>query len=170
MSNLRFGLCLYGQRDVHSHLVAVEVGVECGTNQRMQLNRASLYQNRLKRLNAQTVQRRCTVQQNRMSLDDRLRARPKPPGLHALHHLLRGLDVVRPSPPLPSCFMTNGLNSSIAISFGRPHWYIFSSGPTTMTRTAGVVDTLAEQVLTETSLLALQHVGQGLERTVVRGR
>ncbi len=35
-------------------------------------------------------------------------------------------------------------------------------------RTAGVVDTLAEQVLTEAALLAVEHVGQGLERTVVR--
>ena len=29
--------------------------------------------------------------------------------------------------------MTNGLNSSSAIFFGRPHWCSFSSGPTTMT-------------------------------------
>ena len=29
--------------------------------------------------------------------------------------------------------MTNGLNSSSAISFGRPHWCSFSVGPTTMT-------------------------------------
>ena len=36
-------------------------------------------------------------------------------------------------PPLTSFFITNGLNSSSAISLGRPHWYIFSSGPTTMT-------------------------------------
>ena len=34
-------------------------------------------------------------------------------------------------------------------------------------RTAGVVDALAEQVLAETALLALQRVGQRLERTVV---
>ena len=27
----------------------------------------------------------------------------------------------------------NGLNSSRAIFFGRPHWFSFSSGPTTMT-------------------------------------
>ena len=32
-----------------------------------------------------------------------------------------------------SFFITKGLNSSSAISLGRPHWYIFSSGPTTMT-------------------------------------
>ena len=35
-------------------------------------------------------------------------------------------------------------------------------------RTAGVVDALAEQVLTEAALLALERVGQRLERTVVR--
>src|SRR5690606_19442738 len=34
-------------------------------------------------------------------------------------------------------------------------------------RTTGVVHALAEQVLTETTLLALDHVGQGLERTLV---
>ena len=32
-----------------------------------------------------------------------------------------------------SFFMTNGLNSSSAISLGRPHWCSFSVGPTTMT-------------------------------------
>ena len=35
-------------------------------------------------------------------------------------------------------------------------------------RTARVVDALAEQVLAEAALLALEHVAQGLERTLVR--
>jgi hypothetical protein len=35
-------------------------------------------------------------------------------------------------------------------------------------RTAGVVDALAQQVLTEATLLALEHVGQRLQRTVAR--
>src|SRR5205085_6906654 len=35
-------------------------------------------------------------------------------------------------------------------------------------RTAGVVNTFTKQVLTETSLLALERVGERLERTVVR--
>jgi len=30
-------------------------------------------------------------------------------------------------------FITNGLNSSRAISLGRPHWCSFRDGPTTMT-------------------------------------
>ena len=36
--------------------------------------------------------------------------------------------------------------------------------------TAGVVDALAEQVLTETSLLTAQHLGKRLERTVGSAR
>ena len=32
-----------------------------------------------------------------------------------------------------SRFITNGLNSSIAMSLGRPHWCSLSCGPTTMT-------------------------------------
>ena len=36
--------------------------------------------------------------------------------------------------------------------------------------TAGVVNALTEQVLTETTLLALQHVGERLQRTVARTR
>src|SRR5207244_6361127 len=35
-------------------------------------------------------------------------------------------------------------------------------------RTTGVVDALAEQVLTEPSLLALQHVRERLQRTIAR--
>ena len=34
-------------------------------------------------------------------------------------------------------------------------------------RTAGIVDALAEQVLTETALFALEHVGERLQRTLV---
>ena len=61
----------------------------------------------------------------------------------------------------------NGLNSSSAIFFGRPHWCSLSSGPTTITERPGVVDALAEQVLAETAPLALQHVGQRLQRALV---
>ena len=36
-------------------------------------------------------------------------------------------------PSETSFFMTKGRNSSMAISLGTPHWYSFSSGPTTIT-------------------------------------
>jgi hypothetical protein len=37
-------------------------------------------------------------------------------------------------------------------------------------RTAGIVDALAEQVLAEAALLALEHVGERLQRTLVGAR
>jgi hypothetical protein len=63
-----------------------------------------------------------------------------------------------------------GLNSSSAIFFGSPHWCSFSSGPDHDDRAARVVHALAEQVLPEAALLALQHVGQRLQRALVGAR
>ena len=54
------------ERHVYCHLIAVEVGVECRTNQRVQLYRLAFDQNRLERLDTQTVQGRCAVQHHRM--------------------------------------------------------------------------------------------------------
>ena len=56
--------------------------------------------------------------------------------------------------------MMNGLNSSRAISFGRPHWWIFRVRPGDDHRTGREVDALAEQVLAEAALLPLEHVGE----------
>ena len=64
--DLRFGR----QRNVDGHLVAVEVGVECRTSQRVQLDRFAFNQHRFKGLNAETVQRRSAIQQNRVVFDD----------------------------------------------------------------------------------------------------
>ena len=51
---------------MNRHLVTVEVGIECRTDQWMQLNCTTFNQNRFKGLNTQAVQRWCTVQQNWM--------------------------------------------------------------------------------------------------------
>jgi hypothetical protein len=51
---------------VNGHLVTVEVGVERRADQRMKLDRLAFDQDRFERLNAQTVQRRRAVQENRM--------------------------------------------------------------------------------------------------------
>ena len=63
-------LCFYGQGQMDSHLVTVEVCVESGTYQRMKLDCLTFYQDRLKGLDTQTMQRRCTVQHNRMLLNN----------------------------------------------------------------------------------------------------
>jgi hypothetical protein len=57
-----FELRFERQRHVHRHLVAVEVGVERGANQRVQLDRLAFDQHRLERLDAEAVQRGRTVE------------------------------------------------------------------------------------------------------------
>ena len=109
-----------GKRKVDSHLVTIEVGVERGTNKRMQLDRLTFYKDRLKCLDTQSVQCRSTVQHNRMLFDDIFQNIPNL-RLQPFYHLLRIFDVLGNAVCLPSSFITNGLNSSIAISFGRPH-------------------------------------------------
>jgi len=91
--HLGLALGLGGQRQVDSHLVAVEVSVEGGADQGVQLDGTALDQDRLKGLNAQTVQRRCTVQQYGVALDDGLERIPDL-GAGALDHLAGRLDVV----------------------------------------------------------------------------
>ena len=54
---------LVAQRKVYSHLVTIEVGVETGAGQRVQLNSLTLDHLRLERQYTMTVQCRCTVEQ-----------------------------------------------------------------------------------------------------------
>ncbi len=65
-----FKLRFQRKRNVDSHLVAVEVRVESGTDERVQLDCLAFDQGGLERLDAKTVQRRRTVQENRMLADD----------------------------------------------------------------------------------------------------
>ena len=66
----RLGLRLRRERKVHGHLVTVEVGVERRADERVDLDRLALDEHRLERLDAETVQRWCTVQEHRVLLDD----------------------------------------------------------------------------------------------------
>src|SRR5215471_9944533 len=63
----RFQLRLDRQRNVHRHLVAIEVGVVCGANERVNANGFTLDQLRFKRLDRETVQSRSTIQEHRMA-------------------------------------------------------------------------------------------------------
>ena len=60
--HVRLDLCLNGQREMHRHLVTVEVGVEALADQRVNLDGVALDKHRLKSLNAHAMQRRGTVQ------------------------------------------------------------------------------------------------------------
>ena len=50
-----------------------------------------------------------------------------------LSTILLALFMLWATPSSTNFFITKGLNNSNAISFGKPHWYIFNSGPTTIT-------------------------------------
>ena len=82
-------------------------------------------------LDAQTVQRRCTVQEHRMLGDDLFEHAPHF-GVRTVHEALGALHVLREAWSTRR-LMTNGLNSSRAIGFGRPHWCMRRDGPTTIT-------------------------------------
>jgi hypothetical protein len=62
----RFDLRFDRQGHVNRHLVAVKVGVKCRADQWMQPDRLPFHQNRIERLDAETVQRRCTIEQHGM--------------------------------------------------------------------------------------------------------
>src|SRR4029450_885697 len=62
-----FQLRLDRQRHVHRHLVAIEVGVVRGANERVNANGFALDQLRFKRLNREAVQSWSTIQEYRMA-------------------------------------------------------------------------------------------------------
>ena len=65
--DLRFQDGSRSQRQVNSHLVTVKIRVESGTGQRVQLDRLALNHFRLEGLDTQTVERRSSVQKDRMA-------------------------------------------------------------------------------------------------------
>ena len=160
-----FGLGFGGQRQMDCHLVAVEVGVECGTGQRVQLDGTTLHQHGVKGLNAQTVQGRCTVQQHGVALDNGLEL-SHDFGLCTLDHLAGGLDVVG-NALLHQILHDKGLEQLQSHLLGQTALIHLQLRADDDNGTAGVVNTLAQQVLTEAALLALQQIGKALQCTVV---
>src|SRR4051812_958982 len=164
----RLGLGLGGQREMHGHLVAVEVGVERLAHQRVHLDRLALDEHRLERLQAEAVERGSAVQQHGVLLDHFLQHVPDL-GDHRVDHLLGRLDVLyrlaldepRHDERLEQ-LEGHQLRQAALVQPQRRARHDH--------RSPGVVDALAEQVLAEAPLLALEHVGQRLERTVAGAR
>ncbi|CEG07608.1 hypothetical protein BN961_01006 [Afipia felis] len=161
----RFQLRFKRQRNVHGHLVAVEVGIERGADQRVKLDRLALDQRRLKCLDAEAVQRRRTVQEHRMLANDFVEDIPNL-GTLLLDEFLRllhgGGQTLGVEPRIDERleqFERHLLRQAalMQLQLGADH----------DDRTARVVDALAEQVLAEAALLALEHVGERLQRTLV---
>ena len=157
---------------MHCHLVTVEVGVERGADQRVDLDGLALDQLRLEGLDTQPVQGRRAVEQHRVLGDDLFEHVPhhRVAGVaarRALDHPLRGLDVlgvVEVDQPLHDERLEQ-LERHLLRQAALVQPQLRTDDDD---RAAGVVDPLAEQVLAEPALLALEHVGQRLQRPVAR--
>ena len=154
----RLFLGSHRQRYVHRHLVAVEVGIVREAHQRMNLDSAALHQADVERLDAQPVQRRSTVQQDRVIARHFLQDVPDF-RIGALHHSLSALDIagqlvvhqpahderleeLQRHPRRQATF--------VQLEVGTHH----DDGP------SRVVDPLAQQVLAKSPLLPAQQVAQ----------
>ncbi len=161
----RLHLRLQRQRHVHGHLVAVEVGVERRAHQRMQLDRLAFDQHRLEGLDAEAVQRRRAVQHHRVLADHVLEDVPDH-RLLRLDHLLRRLD--RGGEPHRLQLVEDvGLEQLERHQLRQPALVQLELRADDDDRAPRVVDALAEQVLAEAPALALDHVGERLQRPLV---
>ena len=158
-------LGLGGQGDVDGHLVAVEVGVEGGAVQGMQLQSTAIHQHRLKGLDAQAVQGRRTVEHDGVILDDNVQRIPHL-GDTLIHHLLSGFDVIGHA-VLHQLLHDEGAEQLHGHLLGHAALIDLQLGAYHNNGAAGVVHTLAQQVLAEAALLTLEHVAQGLESAVI---
>src|SRR3954467_9439999 len=159
-------LRLGAEREVDRHLVAVEVGVERVADQRVDLDRLALDQHRLERLDAQAVQRRRAVEQDGVLVDDLLEHVPHLRD-HRVDHLLGRLDVLRLL-ALDELGHDERLEQLERHELRQAALVQAQRRAGHDDRAAGVVDALAEQVLAEAALLALEHVAEGLQRPVAR--
>ena len=160
-----FDLRLGRKRNVHRHLVAVEIGIEGRADQRVNLDRLALDQHRLKGLNAQTVQGGSAVQHYRMVLDDLFQNVPH--RLLHLHHFFRLLDGGAMA-GLLQAVIDEGLEEFERHLLGQSALVQLQLRAHHDHRTAGVIHALAQQILPEAALLALQRIGERLQWTVVR--
>ena len=141
---------------MHSHLVTVKVCIKCSTYKRMKLYSLALYKYWLKRLNTKSVKCRGTVQHNRMLLNYLFKHIPNL-RLKLFNHLLRCLYIVRLS--LRSKLLHNKWLKQLDCHFLRKTTLIYLKlRAYNNNRTSGIVNTLTEKILTETSLLTLQHI------------
>ena len=149
------------QRDVDSHLVTIEVSVESCAAEGVQTDGLAFDEARLEGLDTQTVKGRSTVQENRMTLQYVFQNVPND-GVLTVNNLLCGLD------SLDDASFQNLADDERFEKFGghvlRKTALVHAEvGADHNNRTSRIVHTFTEQVLTETTLLAFQAVGKGLE-------
>src|SRR6266540_3742151 len=157
-------LGLDGKRDVDSHLVAVEVGIVGGADQRMNADGFAFDEHWLEGLNGEPVECGGTVEQDGVALGHFLKDVPDFRGL-ALNHFLgaaHGVDVAQ----FLEAADDERLEEHERHFLRQTALVELELRPDDDDGTAGVIDALAQQVLTEAAALALKHVGKALEGAI----
>ena len=152
--------------NVNRHLVAVKVRVERRTNKRVQFQRSAFNENGLERLNAETVKRRRAVKHYGIFLDYVFKCVPNAV-FRSFNGFLRALDV-QVLVKVGQSLHYKRLEKFESHFFRKTALIDFKFGADNDNGTSRIVNTFAEQVLSETSLLAFKHVGKGFQRSVVR--
>ena len=161
-----FRLRLDRKRKVNRHLVAVEVGVERSADEGRNLDRSALDEHRLERLNGQTVQRRRTVQKHGVFFNDLFEHVPNEV-LPLFDGALCTLDVMAFA-RFHKLFHDERLEKLDRHFLGQTALVNFEFGSDNDNRTPRIVDALAEQVLTEPTLLAAEQARKRFQLAVGR--
>ena len=132
----------------------------------MKLNSLTFYKDRLKRLDTQTMQCRCTVQHNRMFFDNIFQNVPYS-WLKLLYHLLGILNIVRGA-VCYQFFHNERLKQLDCHLFWQTALINLQLWSNNNNGTSGVVNTLTKKVLTETSGFTFQHIRKGFQGSVSR--
>src|SRR5690606_15220849 len=149
------------QGHVHGHLVTVKVSVEGATYQRVQLDGLTFHQLGLECLDRQTVQRGGTVQHDRVAFQHIFQDVPHH-GFFPVYQLFSGFNGLY-NASFYQLADNERFEQLCRHVFGEAAFMQLQLGTYHDHGTAGVVHTLTQQVLTETALLALQHIGEGFQ-------
>ena len=160
----RFDLRRYRKRNVHGHLVAVEVRVERRAYERMKFDGSAFHEHGLESLNTQSVKGRRAVQKHGMILDDVFENVPYL-GLHSLDGTFRALDILADT-HFDELAEHEGLEKFERHFLRKTALIKFKLRSYDYNGTSGIVHALTEQVLTETPLLTAKHVGKGFQVSV----
>src|SRR5208283_1733556 len=154
-----------GKRNVHGHLVADKVRVAGGADERLNADALAIAKGRFKRLNAETVQGGGTVEEHGMFADDILEDVPHD-GFLLLDHFLGLLDGGAVTLGF-ELVIDEGLEELEGHLLGQTALIELELGADDDDGASGIVHALAEEVLAEAALLALEGIAEGLERTIV---
>ena len=153
---------------MNRHLVTVKVGIESGTDKRMQLNGLAFNQHWLKSLDTQSVQCRRPIQHNRVFTDNLFQNIPHDRFLQ-FNQTFGRLD--RCGQPHQFQLVENERFKQLQCHQLRQTALVqFQLRTNRNNRPTGIIDTFAQQILAETTAFALDHFGQRLQRTLVGPR